>query len=710
YYNVQEHLLAIRGISQETVMAQASGVIWAVDVGNNLLKALRLRISEGGAVEVVGFDSIEHSKFLGAPDIKPEERQDILSASVRQFIDRNGVQKTGGLLVAVPGSKSFAKFIKLPPVEPKRIPEMVRYEAVQQIPSDINEVEWDWQIIASKDSPDTEVGIFFVKNEVLDEILSSFTRESMRINIVQMAPMALYNYAVHDYNIGDDQALIVLDMGSENTDLVVCTTTGVWQRSVPIGGNSFTKAIASAFRLDFNKAEKLKRTAPVSKYAKQIFQAMRPVFSDLAAEIQRSLGFYSSSHKRVNYVRIIALGGGMKLPGVTKYLQQTLQIPIVRPDSFEKLAVAPDVSAAKFHESVADFGVVYGLGLQWLGRARIETNLLPRSIARSMQWASKARIFTAAAAALVLVSIMAFARTTFDRASYGGNRQIRAEIQTKIDAAQQVLSAYQEQTARDAANSAIMEKQRNLLLHRDIVPQLTQTIIDCLPNEQSNPDHAAIYRAFREADVATLLETPRRQRPLVFVTGIAVSYSSNLAMAPFPDMTGAPTVTQAAGDDGGMFGVTVERQPGFVVVITGYSPYGALRNLFEPTGAGSDPSRWGFVTKLRRLQEVMPQSRFATFQPQDARHFSWTMTPLVLAGPMGTTGVGMMRPPDPTRPGSTMELIDPMTKETISAVSRRDGMGIETINDHLFTIRAKFLWKDAPQPIDAAAATQQFYE
>ncbi len=691
-------------------MAQASGVVWAVDVGSNLLKALRLRISESGMAEVVGFDNIEHSKFLASPDIKPEERQEIVSASIRQFIDRNNVQKTGGLVVSVPGSKSFAKFIKLPPVEPKRIPEMIRYEAVQQIPSDINEVEWDWQIMARKDSPDTEVGIFFVKNEVLDETLFGFTRESMRINLVQMAPMALYNYAIHDLAVADNQAVIVLDMGSENTDLVVCTNSGVWQRSVPIGGNAFTKAIASAFRLDFNKAEKLKRTAPVSKYAKQIFQAMRPVFSDLAAEIQRSLGFYSSSHKRVNFIKVIALGGGMKLPGVTKFLQQTLQIPIVKPDSFEKLSVAPDVSAARFHENVADFGVVYGLGLQGLGLAKIETNLLPRSIARSMQWASKAKVFTVAAAVLVLVSILAFARTTFDRSSYGGNQRVRQATQEKISAAQQAMSAYTEQTDRNAVYDAIMQKQKDLFKYRDIVPKLTEAIISCLPSERSNPEQAAVFKAFREADIDTLMKTPRKQRPLIFITGISVSYSGDLATAQFREIAGsASAMGFSGGDESGSYGAAQGGNSGFVVVITGYSPYEDLRNLLEPTGAGTDPSKWGFVTKLKRLKEFMPQSAFASFQPMDARSFSITTSPVLLSGQTTVAGVGMLKMPDPTKPGAMAELIDPMTREPISAAVKRDNTGIETVNDSTFTIRAKFVWSEAPQPTGMVQTSSEEY-
>ena len=114
--------------------------------------------------------------------------------------------------------------------------------------------------------------------------------------------------------------------------------------------------------------------------------------------------------------------------GLLKYLQQTLQIPIERPDSFKKLAISSGVSAAKFHESVCDFGIVYGLGLQALGLARIESNLLPRSIARSMTWATKAKYFIAAACMALVVSLMCFARTNLDRINYKNNNRQRQQI------------------------------------------------------------------------------------------------------------------------------------------------------------------------------------------------------------------------------------------------------------------------------------------
>jgi len=98
-----------------------------------------------------------------------------------------------------------------------------------------------------------------------------------------------------------------------------------------------TQALVKAFKLNFAKAEELKRNAQTSKYARQIFQAMRPIFADLVAEVQRSIGFYSSVHRDSRIKRIVALGNTFRLPTLQKYLQQNLQIDVERLDRLDRL-------------------------------------------------------------------------------------------------------------------------------------------------------------------------------------------------------------------------------------------------------------------------------------------------------------------------------------------------------------------------------------
>ncbi|MHC4687675.1 MAG: type IV pilus assembly protein PilM [Planctomycetota bacterium] len=467
-------------------MAAKFDSVWAIDLGNNFLKALRLS-TENGAVEVVGFGKIEHGKILSGTGVTEAERDELVALSLRQFIRQN--ELTGDeIIVSVPGQNSFARFVNLPPVEAKRIPEIVKFEAAQQIPFDINEVQWDWQLMTEAGSPENKVGIFAIKNEVVNSALEHFGIENITVSYVQMAPMALYNYVSYDRPdlVGsDNQGVIVLDIGAENTDLVVCTKSRVWQRCVPMGGNEFTSAIAEAFKINFERAEKLKRSAAMSKYARQIFQAMRPVFTDFASEVQRSLGFYSSSNPNTKLLKVITFGGGAKMRGLLKYLRQTLQIPVERPESFKKLKMGPGVSTTEFHQNVSDFGIVYGLALQGLGLSKIQSNLLPRGIARSMAWTGKAKYFTAAACALLLVSVMAFGRTLFDKATWGkrqGERNRTTDVIKAVDDAKKKLRNIRK---KGEASETMIKEAFKPFKHRNVVPQLIETILSVLPNEKN---------------------------------------------------------------------------------------------------------------------------------------------------------------------------------------------------------------------------------
>jgi type IV pilus assembly protein PilM len=731
-------------------MAAEADMVWAIDIGNNSLKALHLS-TERGVVEVIGFDNIRHGKILSGDGVTDAEREELVALTLRKFVNKYDLSMDE-IIISVPSQNSFARFVNLPPVEEKRIPEMVKFEAVQQIPFGINDVQWDWQLMTEPDSPEIKVGIFAIKNEVVDAALEHFSREDIQISYVQMAPMALYNYLLHDrpeLAASDKQATVVLNVGADNTDLVVCTKSGVWQRCILIGGNSFTRAISDAFRLNFEKAEKLKRTAPVSKYARQIFQAMKPVFTDLGSEVQRSLGFYNNSNPDTKITRIIALGGGTKLRGLLKYLQQTLQIPVERPDSFKRLGMGPGVSPAKFHENVSGFGVVYGLALQGLGVARLESNLLPSSVARSMAWASKGRYFIAAACILLATALLSFGRTGLDKMNYGKGSQVRARtsrILGDLDGAQDKRDAVRRKGDESAK---IIEREFEPFRYREMIPSLYETIIAALPNEKNSPRQAGLYKAFAAGDVEGIKNIPRKQRKQIFITNMETFFSSDIAAAQFggADMfrksRGMPgaggedeygmegyemmmEMGRGYGDYGmdmyGMGQATEEKLPGYIITIGGYSPYEKITELMDPYKVEDNQERWGVITRLLHLDDFVDgNSPFEVYKKNDPNQFSLEIGEVNRDEQM-PSGIGVTDirykpiPPGSTKQGEGWEyiLIDPMTDETISRVKEweengrpkldsRRGTQIVTVNDHWFVLNVKFIWRDAPESVKAKA-------
>jgi type IV pilus assembly protein PilM len=725
-------------------MVPYGGTVWAIEIGNDSLKALRLGVV-GGGVQVLGFGNVEYGKILAGSGVSDAERDELIALSLRRFLRENSIGKED-VIVSVPSQTSFARFVNLPPVEEKKIPQVVRLEAGMQIPFDMSEVQWDWQLMSEAGAGQVRVGIFAIKNEVVTKELEYFGNEDVPVNAVQMVPMALYNYVVYDRPElvkSDKEAVAVINIGTETTDLVVCSKSTVWQRCIPMGGNSFTRAIADAFKLNFEKAEKLKRTAAMSKYARQVFQAMRPVFTDFASEIQRSLGFFSSGQPDCKVTHVIALGGGTRLRGLLKYLGQTLQVPIEKPDAFKRLVVGEGVSAAEFGQRVGEFAVVYGLGLQELGLGKIESNLLPRAIASSMALASKAKYFTLAAAVLLAVVVLGIGRTVYDSARYKAQQDVRKKINSVIRDAEDAKRKLANEQERELKSKEIIDQAYKQFENREVVPEVVETVLSVLPNEENNEQQREVYEAFDRGDVAALMKTPRNQRKQIFVTSMSVHYVPEVQSAGFgrvqmrqksvptssgpgPESGGGDpwmymnpyrNATPGAGEQTGVVGSENKGEtggessepagPGFVVEMSGYTPYKNVGELLDPAGVGDDKEKWGVVTRLMNLDALSDaNSPFELYGKTDITHFQLETGEVSLEGQM-PDGIGIVKE---VKQGDIQsdqrELIDPMTKEVISKVSLKDELGrdrldskgkrVYEVNDHWFVLKFKLRWREAP--------------
>jgi len=383
--------------------------VWAIDIGQAALKALKL-VPGPNPDEVVAeaFDFIEYPKILSQPDADFEE---LVREALATFTDRNDV-KGCKVAIAVPGQAGLVKFIKLPPVEKKRIPDIVKFEAKQQIPFALDEVVWSYQQIGGDEEVSeeeftmAEVGLFAMKRDQITRAILPLTVAGIEVDIVQMSPIALYNYICFDRlkGSGSKDSVVILDIGADNTDLIITDGTRIWQRNVPIGGNHFTRALTKELKLTFAKAEHLKRNATKAPDPRAIFTAMRGVFNDFSSEVNRSIGFYSSINRSAKIRKVLGLGNGFKLPGLQKFLQQNLNQEIEKVDAFAKLAGEEVKAAPQFQDNMASFAVAYGMGIQGLGKGGLSTNLLPPEIERIRMIRAK-KPWALASSALVMLAL-----------------------------------------------------------------------------------------------------------------------------------------------------------------------------------------------------------------------------------------------------------------------------------------------------------------
>ena len=237
---------------------------------------------------------------------------------------------------------------------------------------------------------------------------------------MQLAPLSLYNYVVFDmlqdlpspeaYDPDDPpESIVMISLGTDATDLVVTNGFKVWQRSVPLGGNHFTKSLTKEMKLTFAKAEHLKRNATTRRTQQVVFQAMRPVFNDLQTELQRSLGFFTNLDRTAKIGKVVAMGNAFKLPGLRRYLAQSLGFEIERVDTFRGLVGAEVLATPAFKDNILSFGVCYGLCLQGLQNGGLRTNLLPKEISMDRLIRRKKPWAVAAAAVVMLACTVSYA-------------------------------------------------------------------------------------------------------------------------------------------------------------------------------------------------------------------------------------------------------------------------------------------------------------
>ena len=367
----------------------SSRSVWGIEIGQSSLKALKCRRDgESGGLIAEDFDYIEYPQLLSQPDADPEA---LVRDALKEFTGNRQI-KNDDVAVAVGGQNGLARFVKLPPVEAKKVPEIVAYEAKAQIPFELEDVIWDYQKLAGGAeeegfSMETEVGLFAMRRDQVYRSIAPFRNAKLDPVVVQLAPLATYNYFAFDDLGGVDEesppsseATVLLNMGVDATDLVATNGHKVWQRSIPVGGSHFTKALTKELKLTFAKAEHLKRNVAQAKDAKVAVQAMRSVYNDLVSQVQRSLGYYASIERGVKVKRIIGLGNSFRLPGLQKHLATQLEIPVELLTSFKRLRGSEVIDAPNFKLNLPAFAVSYGLVLQGLRMARLRTNLAPKEI------------------------------------------------------------------------------------------------------------------------------------------------------------------------------------------------------------------------------------------------------------------------------------------------------------------------------------------
>lgn len=348
---------------------------WGIELGTSSVKAVKLS-GDGGGVSMESFTIVSLSDYgLG----NGVSREDALAGALSSLRVSEGIKKGEQVFVSLTGQNTLGRIISLPPVPKDRVRETIQNEARSQIPIKLEEAVWDYQVIEDSEGEDElKVNLYAAKREVVQQLLDSCDSAGLQITGVQVAPLGIYNYIKYEFDDAVASSCVAIDIGADNTDVILIDGQKTYVRVVPVAGNEITKALRARFKLSVEDAEKLKRNAGKSKDAAAVFEAMKPPLKDMVGEIYRAVGFYKNQNEAANISKLVMMGNGSKLLNIKKFFEQQLQYEVHKVEAPQRVSLSRNVDPGEVQNTIQSLTVAIGLALQGLGVDGVNTiNLLP---------------------------------------------------------------------------------------------------------------------------------------------------------------------------------------------------------------------------------------------------------------------------------------------------------------------------------------------
>ncbi len=424
--------------------------ILTLDIGSHSLKLAEFMEVRGG-LEMTRYAVSD----LGVDPQSDADRSQFIITTIHDLIRESGC-KPGPVQVAISGHAVFSRFVKLPPVEPEKVYQIIQYEAQQNVPFPMNEVVWDYQLISGA-TGDVDVMLAAIKADIIAGLTDCVRFTGLVPNLVDVAPMALYNAVRYNYD-NLPPCTLVVDIGARSTDLVFIEAGRVFSRSVPVAGNQITQLIMNEFSISFDDAEALKKAhayvafggayeGPQSETVDKVSKSVRSMMTRLHQELNRSINFYRSQQGGQQPALLLLTGGSSVIPYTDTFLKEKLGVETDYFNPFNNVAVAEQIPAEQVGAHACEMGQLVGLALRQVHTCPIEINLLPPKAEEEKKFKRKQPLFALAAAA-VLVCLLAW--IAFYSRSAGVTARIRGQIEarvTELTAVEQDLSRAEDAVA-----------------------------------------------------------------------------------------------------------------------------------------------------------------------------------------------------------------------------------------------------------------------
>ncbi len=311
-----------------------------LDIGSGLIKLVAISHASGGPVLTkVAFTSVVNDAIVEGEIMDPA----IVAEAIKGLMASAGI-KSKKVVCAVGGRDVIIKKIAMDRMKETEAREVIRWEAEQHVPFDMDNVELDFQIL-DPESEGLQMTVLLVaaKRELVEHKLALLNDVGLEASVIDVDAFALHNAFEVNYPEAMRGVVGLVNIGHETTNInILDEGVPVLTRDIPIGTRRFKEDLQRERGLSADEADAVLQGADTGS------EALDPLLEsrgeELAVGIERAAAFLqSSSRSSTGLGRIFTTGGGARIPRLNKVLSDRLRIPVQLANPIEKLQVADGV-------------------------------------------------------------------------------------------------------------------------------------------------------------------------------------------------------------------------------------------------------------------------------------------------------------------------------------------------------------------------------
>lgn len=347
----------------------------AIDIGSYSIKLAQIKKSGKG------YELLNYGMIMLPPDTLLDgeiDNPDAVVEALRSLLKSEKI-KNKNIVLGLSGQSVIIKKISVPLMSEDDLAEMIREEAEQYIPFDIDEVNLDFQIVKTEgelpeekvegeEERQMDVLIVAARKDTIQVLLDVAKEVGLKVKVVDLSVFALENSFEINNEPEIDASVALVNIGASMTNVNILENgVTAYTKDLAVGGNTISELIQKNLSIGFSDAEKLKLGILFEGFTKaDVIPHVRAGIENICTELANTFkSFGKLSEHKVS--KIYLSGGTCLIDGIDKLIKDHLDMDVEATSAFRNIHYNPKQFDPEYIESMAIVAAIpVGLALRMI--------------------------------------------------------------------------------------------------------------------------------------------------------------------------------------------------------------------------------------------------------------------------------------------------------------------------------------------------------